>query len=102
MIERHWKGTTDDENSDKYIRHLMDETFPQLATIPGFKKASILKRITNKGIEFLIITTWESVDAVKKFAGEEFATAVVPKRVQDIMIEYDKKVRHYEVIVETD
>ena len=98
MIERHWRGTTSHENSDSYIRHLVDQTFPQLAAINGFKKASILKRTTVRGIEFLVITEWESVDAIKNFAGENMDPAVVPELVREIMIEFDEKVEHYEVI----
>jgi hypothetical protein len=71
-----------------------------LIAIPGFIKASIRQRNTVKGVEFLIITTWQSVDAIKKFAGEAFDTAVVPKRVQDMMVEFDEKAEHYKLIIE--
>lgn len=57
--------------------------------------AQILKREIKEGVEFLIITEWESLDTIKQSAGEQFNTAVVPSLVQNIMIRYDDKVRHY-------
>jgi len=102
MIERHWKGTAKAENAASYIHHLLDETFPQLSSIKGFKKATILKSIAGGGIEFLIITTWDSMDAIKEFAGDNPEIAVVPLKVQEMMSNFDQKVLHYEVIVHYD
>ena len=56
----------------------------------------------SEGVEFLVVTKWKTLEVIKQFAGEEVETAVVPKLVQDIMIKYDKSVRHYEVNFTTD
>ncbi|MGZ3538207.1 MAG: antibiotic biosynthesis monooxygenase family protein, partial [Thermodesulfobacteriota bacterium] len=66
---------------DHYIHHLRNETFPGLARIEGFIKASILKRPIGEGTEFLIVTTWQSIEAIRNFAGESATTAVVPPPV---------------------
>jgi heme-degrading monooxygenase HmoA len=97
MISRHWTGLAKRERADEYILHLQNETFNQIATIEGFISGRILKREVEEGIEFLIITEWKTLDAIEQFAGANFDTAVVPKLVQDMMIKYDHKVRHYEV-----
>ncbi len=102
MISRHWKGVARPEKADTYIDHLRKDTFPQLSKIRGFKGASILRRIVRRGVEFLIVTEWESLDAVREFAGEKPEVAVVPPVVQAMMIAYDKKCRHYEVVEKTD
>jgi len=99
MVERHWKGITSIENSDRYIKHLLEDTFPQLSKIKGFKEASILKREINNGIEFLIATKWESFDSIKKFSGENIEIAVIPLKVKRLMKSYDLKVSHYEIVV---
>lgn len=57
-----------------------------------------MKRKTNEGIEFLIITEWETFDAIKSFAGLEIDKAVIPKTVQDMMVRYDDTVSHYEIL----
>lgn len=97
MISRHWKGIAKPEETDNYIRHLRRDTFPQLRSIEGFIDATILKRPTDDGIEFLIVTVWESLDAIKQFAGEIPTVAVVPPNVQAMMIAFDSHVTHYEI-----
>ena len=97
MIERHWRGIARKESANEYIAHLRNDTFEEIKKINGFVSASILKRDLLDGVEFLVITKWETLEVIKQFAGEKIETAVVPKLVQDIMIKYDKNVRHYEV-----
>jgi len=99
MIARNWIGLAKKDRSEEYIQHLKTDTFQELYKIPGFISARILKRDTAEGIEFLVITEWESVGSIKQFAGENFENAVVPELVQDIMIRYDHNVRHYEVLM---
>ena len=97
MIARHWKGVARAEEARNYIHHLRLETFPQLSAIDGFVDATILKREVDEGIEFLIITVWQSLDAIKAFAGENLTEAVVPQNVQDMMITFDTHATHYEI-----
>lgn len=68
MISRHWRGVVKTEESDDYISHLQKNTFPQLVHIPGFVSASILRRSTALGVEFVILTTWHSMEAIQQFA----------------------------------
>ena len=100
IISRHWRGVAKLEEADNYIHHLRSDTFPKLARVDGFIKASILRRPIGEGMEFLIVTTWQSIEAIRKFAGESASTAVVPPSVRAIMVEYDKEVAHYEVVEE--
>jgi heme-degrading monooxygenase HmoA len=98
MIARHWRGLARSERADDYVDHLRTETFPLLSTMKGFVDAKILRRATNDGVEFLIVTQWESLHAIQQFAGRDTEQAVVPEPVQDMMLEYDHTVRHYEVL----
>ncbi|TDW99908.1 antibiotic biosynthesis monooxygenase [Dinghuibacter silviterrae] len=100
MIERQWKGTAHLSEADRYVAHLLEETFPQLKKIPGFSKATILRRETPAGVEFQVVTVWESLEAVKKFAGEGYDEAVVPEVVREMMVDYDETVVHYEIVRE--
>jgi heme-degrading monooxygenase HmoA len=81
-----------------YIRHLRTETFPALRKIPGFVDASILSRPFEAGIEFLVVTRWCSMDALAKFSGSDPEAAVVPAEAAQMMIEYDRRARHFEVV----
>ena len=98
MISRHWRGVAKPDEADNYIKHLQNDTIPRLATIDGFCEASILRRTTTRGVEFLIVTTWQSEEAIRGFAGDSMRVAVVPPLVQAMMIEYDKEVVHYEIV----
>ena len=69
MISRHWQGIAKPGEADKYIYHLKTDTFPKLSEIAGFVSASILTRGVDQGTEFLIVTEWESIEAIKAFAG---------------------------------
>jgi heme-degrading monooxygenase HmoA len=100
MISRQWRGLARPERAQDYVRHLRTDTFPQLRRIPGFVDASILKREVEAGVEFLVITRWESLEAIRGFAGADAEAAVVPEEVQRMMVEYDSRVRHYHVVVE--
>jgi heme-degrading monooxygenase HmoA len=99
-IARHWTGVTSKEMASAYIRHLQNDTFKQLILIKGFIKASILQRHVDAGVEFLIVTEWENMEAIKTFAGSNPDIAVVPKIAQDMMMRFDKVVRHYEIMSE--
>jgi len=98
MISRQWRGVSKPERAEAYVEHLRTETFPSLRKITGFLGASILRRPTQEGVEFLIVTQWSSIEAIREFAGVEVEVAVVPADVQDMMVTYDETVRHYEVV----
>jgi heme-degrading monooxygenase HmoA len=98
MISRQWRGLARPSRAGDYVEHLRKETFPQLREIEGFVDATILRRHADRGVEFLIVTRWSSIRAIEKFAGKKSEAAIVPPAVQDMMIEYDRTVRHYEII----
>lgn len=98
MISRHWCGVAKIASAEAYVQHLQSETFPAIRKLPGFVSASILRRSVSNGVEFLVVTQWTSIEAVRAFAGAEVETAVVPQKVQDMMVTYDRTVRHYEVL----
>ncbi|HKR34116.1 MAG TPA: antibiotic biosynthesis monooxygenase [Steroidobacteraceae bacterium] len=98
MIARHWRGLVKRDRADAYIEHLQSDTLPQLVQLAGFQDAKVLRRDLPQGVEFLVVTIWNSLDAIRAFAGDDVETAVVPPKARDMMIEYDHKSRHYEVV----
>jgi heme-degrading monooxygenase HmoA len=98
MISRQWAGVARPAEADRYVTHLRQETFPKLSQIAGFHSAAILRRNVANGVEFRIVTTWESLDAIRKFAGDNPEVAVVPDAVQAMMVTYERTVAHYEVV----
>ena len=100
MISRQWRGLAHVNQAQNYVEHLLRHTFPALREIPGFVDASILSRVVANGVEFLIVTRWDSLEAITQFAGSDPETAVVPVEVVAMMLEYDRRVKHFEVITD--
>jgi heme-degrading monooxygenase HmoA len=98
MISRHWRGVARTAEADHYIQHLERETFPELSRISGFVAASILRRPVATGVEFVVVTTWRSMDAIRQFSGDAEDAAVVPPVVRAMMLDYDRTVAHHEVV----
>lgn len=98
MISRQWRGLARREHAASYVAHLQTETFPAIRRLRGFVNASILRRDVPQGVEFLVVTQWNSLDDIRAFAGDDVENAVVPQKVHDMMVDYDRIVRHYEVV----
>jgi heme-degrading monooxygenase HmoA len=99
MICRYWRGLVRAECAEAYIEHLHGRTFPQLERISGFQGVSLMKRELRSGVEFVVQTRWASVDAIVAFAGQDAEVAVVPDEARRMMVEFDDRARHYEVVV---
>ena len=97
MISRHWRAVARSARADEYVDHLRNETFPEIARLPGFMGATIHRRDRPEGVEFIVITNWASAEAVHSFSGPDAEMAVVPHEVREMMIEYDLRARHYRV-----
>jgi heme-degrading monooxygenase HmoA len=98
MISRHWRALARREQAQNYIEHLRRETFPALRELAGFVDASILSRALEEGVEFLIVTRWESLAAIRRFAGADSEAAVVPAPVAAMMLDYERRVCHFDVV----
>lgn len=98
MIARHWRGLARAHRAADYLQHLRRETFPALQGLPGFVDASILSRPLAGDVEFLVITRWVSLESIAGFSGDDVEVAVVPEAVAAMMIEYDRRARHFEVL----
>ncbi|MGD9560913.1 MAG: antibiotic biosynthesis monooxygenase [Pyrinomonadaceae bacterium] len=99
MILRTWRAVAKPTRADDYIEHLREDTLPILRSIPGFAELSLLRRDLTNGSEILVLTRWQSLSAIISFAGEDFTAAVVADKVKGMMIEYDRCVNHYEVVL---
>lgn len=97
MIVRIWKGQTTRENAAAYLRHVTGHVLPALGGIPGYLGGRVLRRETDGRVEFLVLTHWDSWDAIRAFAGDDPEVAVVEPAAREILEEFDSFVRHFEV-----
>lgn len=100
MIARIWHGWTKPEDAEKYERFLNEVIFPELAAKggEGYKKVQLLRHPLKSEVEFVTIMWFDSWDAVKAFAGEEYTMAYVPKEAKKILSRFEKESTHYEMI----
>lgn len=99
MIARLWKGIFQPGKENLYIQHLQTKTLPRLEKTNGFIKMEYLQKEKASGIEFLIITYWESMYAIQQFAGDNpEAAVVVSNGSRKLMLSFDELVQHYEVV----
>src|SRR5688572_9383281 len=97
MISRHWIGTVKSERVEDYIKHLDASVIPNLSQTNGLRNCYYLKREVKEGMEFLIVTEWDTVDAIIAFAGKDYEQAVIDPYAKSLMVSYDEKVRHYHI-----
>jgi hypothetical protein len=77
-IARIWHGWTTPANADAYETLLRSEVLPGISKISGARGAYVLRTPVGDEVEFVTITLWDSLDAVREFAGEDYELAVVP------------------------
>jgi heme-degrading monooxygenase HmoA len=100
MIVRAWRGRAAAAKSNSYVDHFTQNVLPELRDIDGFIGASLLKQSRPDDVEFLVLTRWSSLDAVRAFAGPDIRKAVVEPEAVAALISFDPTVEHYEVIEE--
>jgi hypothetical protein len=100
MIARLWHGWTKPENADKYESLLKEEIFPGIADkkVAGYKGIQLFRRpIDDDEVEFMTLMWFDSWDAVKRFAGEEYERAYVPPEAREVLARFDERSQHYEI-----
>jgi heme-degrading monooxygenase HmoA len=98
MIARMWRGETTTENAESYYHHLTGNVMPALTKIRGHRGAYVLRRELDTGVEFVVITLWDSMQAVRAFAGDTPDVAVIEPAARAVLAAFDQFVRHYTVI----
>ena len=93
-----WRAQSTVEKADEYIRHATTKVFPGLNTIEGHRGAYLLRRTVGDMVEILVLTLWESMDAIRKFAGSEPSRAVAEPTARAVLTSFDDFVTHFDVI----
>ncbi|MHB8095479.1 MAG: antibiotic biosynthesis monooxygenase family protein [Candidatus Aminicenantales bacterium] len=102
MIIRIWHGWTTPANADAYENLLKKEIFIGIGDrkIPGYRGIRLLRRVAGAEVEFITIMTFDNLDAVRRFAGEDYEAAVVPPSARNVLSRFDERSQHYEVRAE--
>ena len=103
MNSRVWHGWTTQANADAYESLLKSEIFEgiQRRQIAGYRGIHLFRRNLGDEVEFITIMWFDSTEAVRAFAGQDYEVAVVPRKARALLSRFDARSQHYEVKVET-
>jgi hypothetical protein len=102
MISRIWHGWTAPANADAYEALLKSEIFVGIGNrqIAGYRGIQLFRRDLGTEVEFVTVMWFDSLDAVRVFAGEDYEVAVVPPKARALLARFDARSQHYEVRAE--
>lgn len=100
MIIRCWQALAKADREAAYLAHFRAEVLPALRSLAGFHGATVLRRPRPDGIALTVLTRWESMAAVRAFAGENVESAVVAPAAQPCFHSYDPRVTHHEMVLD--
>jgi heme-degrading monooxygenase HmoA len=97
MIARVWRGITLKEKADDYLVYLNETGLKDYDKTPGNRGVTILRRDQGEHCEIMLISLWESMDAVRDFAGENADRSVYYPEDEHYLLQMEPLVRHYDV-----
>jgi antibiotic biosynthesis monooxygenase (ABM) superfamily enzyme len=95
MITRVWRGWTSEAAADDYERFLLDELFPSMRHIAGFRGADVLRRPDGGEVAFVTLVRFEKLADVKDFAGDDWERPVIEPRAAALLTRWDQRALHY-------
>jgi heme-degrading monooxygenase HmoA len=98
MIARHWHCVVNASDEDAFEQFLHKTAIPKYVNNPGFMDYNIIKKYDVDVVHFNIISYWQNFDYIKQFAGTQIEKAKQFEEYDQFVIDYAKKVKHYEVV----
>jgi len=98
LIARVWHGVTPAAKADAYVAYLGRTGMPDYRSTPGNRGVYVLRRVHGDEAEFTLISLWESLDAVRRFAGDDYERARYYPEDRDYLLDFEPFVVHYDVV----
>jgi heme-degrading monooxygenase HmoA len=99
VIARTWRGWTSADDADRYAGYVNETGVQGLAGTVGNRGVYMLRRIEGNRAEFIVLSLWESLDAIKAFAGDDIEKAVFYPRDDNVLVEREWTCSHYDLPV---
>jgi hypothetical protein len=99
MIARHWKGWTKRENADAYEELLKGKVLPNLRKDSDYRGGYVFRSDGLEETEFVVVNFFDSIDAVRRFAGENYTVAIFEPEAELLLSRKEPLAAHYEVRV---
>lgn len=100
LIARIWQGRTEAGRAEEYTGYLYEAGVRKIAAIPGNRGVQMLRAVKDGIAEFAVLSYWDSIDAIKRFAGDDYEQVRHLPRDPEYMIGAAPVVRHFEVVVD--
>jgi heme-degrading monooxygenase HmoA len=97
MIARHWRGWTSVRDATAYENLLKDKVLPELRRIEGYRGGCVLRLDGAAEVEFVVVNLFESLEAVKRFAGSDYKTPVFEPEAKKLLCRIEPVANHYDV-----
>jgi heme-degrading monooxygenase HmoA len=98
MVARVWKGATRAADADTYLEYLRRTGIADYGRVPGHRRTITMRRIAGERAEFMLVTLWDDMDAVRGFAGDDPERAVFYPEDDRFLVSRDERVTHYDVV----
>ena len=97
MIARTWTGTVRRTDAEEYAEYIKNTGFTEYGRTPGNRGAWILRRDEADQTQFITLSLWDSIDAIRAFAGDDINAAVLYREDERFLVGGESTVMHYEV-----
>jgi hypothetical protein len=101
MVARHWRGWTEVQDADAYERLLKEKVLPSLRNVEGYRGGYIFRSDGLREVEFVVVNLFDSLGAVQRFAGPEYAVPVFEPEAKRLLCKIELVAMHYEVRAST-
>ena len=98
MISRIWHGFTNVEGADQYETMLRQDVLPGIGRVQGYLGAQLFRKNHDDEVEFVTITYFDGLDALKAFAGNDYTRAVIHPEAGKLLTHYDERSQHYQLV----
>jgi len=95
-----WKGRTSAAKADEYQRYLDANGISMILSTPGNRGVTVMRRDVGEAVEFTVLSVWDSMQAVRNFAGADYQKAVILPRDREFLLTVEPDVQHFEVLRE--
>ena len=99
LIARIWHGHTPAAKAEEYTQYLYEAGIKKIESIPGNRGVQMLRKIDDKYGDFTVISYWDSIEAIKRFAGENYEQTHNLPKDPEYLVDMEPHVKHLEVLV---
>jgi heme-degrading monooxygenase HmoA len=97
VVARIWRGAVRAEDADEYVRYIEETGLREYRETAGNRGAWLLRRVEGDRCEIVTLSFWDSIDAIRAFAGDDVERAVYYPEDERFLVEHDNRVTHWEL-----